>query len=189
MTTDADCIQAPRDAATRLGGSPSKAQYEALGLTPSSATIIRVLGGWNRAKELAELETNPSRGSRTEAKPDDVDLPASVEWGDMTVDRRWHYRNVAWNTERTRRRRAELRAWVNGLKTERGCARCAEADVACLDFHHLDHAAKDMAVGKLITNGFGKDRLREEIEKCIVLCANCHRKEHFTPPDVGRDDR
>jgi len=46
-----------------------------------------------------------------------------------------------------------------------------------------------MAVGKLITNGFGKDRLREEIEKCIVLCANCHRKEHFTPPDVGRDDR
>jgi len=116
MTTDADCIQAPRDAATRLGGSPSKAQYEALGLTPSSATIIRVLGGWNRAKELAELETNPSRGSRTEAKPDDVDLPASVEWGDMTVDRRWHYRNVAWNTERTRRRRAELRAWVNGFE-------------------------------------------------------------------------
>ena len=39
MTTEDDCIRALREAADRLGESPSKAAYEDLGLTPASATI------------------------------------------------------------------------------------------------------------------------------------------------------
>ena len=182
MVTEAECIEALREAARRLGESPTKAGYEELGLRPASATIIRHLGGWNAAKEAAGLMTNPSTGSRVGEKPDDVDLPAGVSWSDLSVDQRWHYRNREWNAERTLRRRARLRAWLNERKRERGCARCGHTDPACLDFHHREAAQKEMAVGQMVTHGHGRDALEGEIEKCEVLCANCHRKKHHTEP-------
>ena len=183
MVTEAECIEALREAARRLGESPTKTEYEELGLRPASATIIRHLGGWNAAKEAAGLATNPSTGSRVGEKPDDVDLPAGVSWSDLSVDQRWHYRNREWNAERTHRRRARLRAWLNERKRERGCARCGRMDPACLDFHHREAAQKEMAVGRMVTHGHGRDALEGEIAKCEVLCANCHRREHHTESD------
>lgn len=109
VTPPEECLDALREAAARLGESPTKADYEALGLTPASATIIRRLGGWNEAKQQAGLETNPSTGSRVGSKPEGVDC-SDEEWAAMSVDQRWHYRNVERNTERTLRRRARLRA-------------------------------------------------------------------------------
>jgi len=183
VTTESECLDALREAADLLGESPTKAQYERLDVTPSSSTIIRHLGGWNDAKERAGLVTASSRGSRLDPKPDDVEIPEGVEWSELSADQRWHYRHVEWNTECSLRRRDVHRMWVNRLQRERGgCSRCEEDDPACLDFHHVDGDDKEMAVGKMITYGYGKDRLREEIEKCAVLCANCHRKEHYQLP-------
>ncbi len=186
MTTEAECLEALREAAERLGESPTKAQYEELGLTPASATIIRTCGGWNDAKETAGLETAPSTGSRVGPKPDDIELPSGLVWEELSVDQRWHYRNVDWNTERSLRRRSRLRSWLNDIKRERGCSRCEIDNVACLDFHHVETATKGMAVGKMVTYGYGKERLRDEIEKCVVLCANCHRKTHYVQPTRER---
>lgn len=183
-TTTDECVAALRRAAERLGESPTKAQYEALGLTPASATVIRVMDGWNAAKETAGLETYRSTGPRVGPKPDDVVLPADVTWEDLSVDQRWHYRNVEWNTERTLNRRAELRAWTYEYKrTSGGCVRCAEDDPACLDFHHVEADRKEMTVSSMISYGYSKKRLLGEIEKCEILCANCHRKQHYTVPD------
>lgn len=186
MTTAEECLESLRKAAERLDESPTKAQYEELGLTPASATIIRTFGSWNEAKETADLETSYSRGSRVGPKPDDVDLPAGTSWEDLSVDQRWHYRNAEWNTERTLQRRSRLRSWLNERKRERGCSRCGVDTAACLDFHHVDETTKDMAVGRMVTFGYGKDALREEIAKCEVLCANCHRTVHHTPPTQER---
>lgn len=182
-TTKDECVTALRRAAERLGESPTKAQYEDLGLTPASATIIRVLDGWNTAKEAAGLEIYRSTGPRVGPKPDDVVLPEDAAWEDLSVDQRWHYRNVEWNTERTLDRRAELRAWAYEYKrASGGCVRCAEDDPACLDFHHIDTDRKEMTVSSMISYGYSKERLTEEMEKCEVLCANCHRKQHYTAP-------
>jgi hypothetical protein len=181
-TSKPECIDALREAAKRLEKSPTKAEYEALGLTPASATIIRQLGGWNAAKEAARLETEPSTGARAGEKPDDIEIPDGMEWSALSVDQRWHYRNREWNAERTRRRRAKLRQWLNEYKAERGCVRCSEADPACLDFHHRQPSEKEMDVGTMVTHGYGKAALRDEIEGCDVLCANCHRLAHHTPP-------
>lgn len=57
------------------------------------------------------------------------------------------------------------------------CSRCPEKDKRCLDFHHTDPSKKDETISRLIRAG-SKKRLEEEMKKCIVLCANCHRKEH-----------
>ncbi len=186
MTTEDECLEALQEAAERLGESPTKAQYEELGLTPASATIIRTCGGWNDAKEMAGLETAASTGSRVEPKPDDVELPSDLVWEELSVDQRWHYRNVERNTKRSLQRRSRLRSWLNGIKRKRGCSRCDIDSAACLDFHHVDTATKEMAVGKMVTYGYGKERLREEIEKCTVLCANCHRKIHHIQPTQER---
>ena len=180
-TTEDECLDALQCAAERLGESPTKAAYEELGLTPASATIIRVMDGWNTAKAAAGLETYASTGSRTEPKPDDVTLPKNVAWESLSVDQRWHYRNVDWNTQRTLDRRAELRAWTHEYtRADGGCVRCAEDDPACLDFHHTDTDRKETTISSMISYGYSKERLLAEIEKCEILCANCHRKQHHT---------
>lgn len=185
MTSEADCIEALQEANERLGESPTIEAYEELDITPSSTTISRVLGGWNDAKEAAGLETYVSSGSRTKPKPDDIDLPDGLVWEELTVDQRWHYRNRETNAKRTRERRSNLRAWVYRIKRRHGCTRCVERDPACLEFHHVEE--KEMQVTRMVTHGYARDRINEEIEKCIVLCANCHRKEHYEPPDPIED--
>ncbi|WP_254536699.1 homing endonuclease associated repeat-containing protein [Halomarina litorea] len=101
MVDESVCLDTLGTAARRLGESPSKRQYEELGLTPASGTVVRVLGGWNEAKRAAGLSTAASTGSRTEPKPSGVDLPDGIEWGELSSTQRWHYRNADHNTERT----------------------------------------------------------------------------------------
>ena len=48
--------------------------------------------------------------------------------------------------------------------------------IAALEFHHLDPSTKEFA---LTGNTFGLQRQKDEADKCILLCANCHREEHF----------
>jgi hypothetical protein len=59
-----------------------------------------------------------------------------------------------------------------------GCTRCGEKDLRCLDLHHLDAGEKEFGVSEAVQRGWTPARVAEEIAKCIVLCANCHRKEH-----------
>ncbi|MCU4743177.1 homing endonuclease associated repeat-containing protein [Natronoglomus mannanivorans] len=180
MTTEEECLTALQRAADQLGESPTKAQYEELGMTPSASTILRVVGGWNAAKREVNLETEPSSGTRTAPKPEGLELPDDMEWDELSQDQRWHYKHAEWNTERSLRRRESHRAWANKLQRRRGgCTRCDETNPVCLDFHHVDEEEKEMAVGKMIAFGYAKERIEDEIEKCIVLCANCHRKEHY----------
>ena len=57
------------------------------------------------------------------------------------------------------------------------CTACGYSHIACLDFHHEDPSTKKGSVHQFISNGqFAK--AYEEIKKCIVLCANCHRIHH-----------
>lgn len=76
------------------------------------------------------------------------------------------------------KRRSEVREWLQGYKKTLKCNRCEEDHPATLDFHHEDGSRKEYPVSELISRGWSKKRIQEEIEKCEVLCANCHRKHH-----------
>lgn len=179
MATNDDCLRALRRAATELGESPSKAKYEALGFTPSASTILRHCGGWNAAKEEAGLETNTSTGSRTLPKPDDVELPDGTVWEELSLDQRWHHRHKARSRERTAEWKRHLRRWVFETKRNSdGCVRCGESDPRCLEYHHHDPDEKESNVNETVLFGWSKDRIRAEIEKCDILCVNCHLREH-----------
>lgn len=47
---------------------------------------------------------------------------------------------------------------------------------ASYDFHHIDPAQKDFAISASI--GIPWRIIKSELDKCILLCANCHRKHH-----------
>lgn len=59
------------------------------------------------------------------------------------------------------------------------CAHCGETHEAVLDFHHVDPGTKEYTVSYLSGKGFSLDKIKKEIDKCIVLCSNCHRKLHW----------
>lgn len=183
MTSEAECARALQEAARELGESPTKAQYEELGLVPSAATILRHCGGWNAAKERAGLETSPSTGTRTAPKPDDVELPDDTEWTELSQDQRWHYRHAELNNRRTLERRQRLRRWIYDYKADSaGCRLCGESAPSVLDFHHIDGTKNKMAVNEMVPSGCSKADIRAEITKCDLVCANCHRKEHHPSP-------
>lgn len=69
--------------------------------------------------------------------------------------------------------RPYLQEVVDRLRRESGCNICGEMDVCCLDFHHLE---KGVPVTRAIGKGYGA--VETELAKCVILCANCHRKVH-----------
>lgn len=79
-------------------------------------------------------------------------------------------RNAIWERNRT---------FANNKKAG-GCIRCSEADLSCLEFHHLDKDSKENDIGKMIylMTPDIMERLEQEIAKCVVLCSNCHNKLH-----------
>lgn len=77
-----------------------------------------------------------------------------------------------------KRNKEKSREWFNDYKKTLKCSRCPEKHPSCLEFHHLDPKQKDLNVSNMIRK-FNKEDVLKEIEKCIVLCSNCHRKEHY----------
>ncbi len=68
--------------------------------------------------------------------------------------------------------------WFYGIKKDLKCEFCGENRYWVLDFHHKDPKEKDEEISILIRKG-NKKRIIDEINKCSVLCANCHRDLHF----------
>lgn len=72
--------------------------------------------------------------------------------------------------------RARAKAFIAKVKTP--CVKCKELEQVCIDFHHVDPALKKYSVAAMVNTGFSIRLITEEIEKCVCLCSNCHRKLH-----------
>ncbi len=55
------------------------------------------------------------------------------------------------------------------------CVMCGIDDPRVLEFDHIDPSNKRAEVSRLLRTNYGLDTIKEEIKKCRVLCANCHR--------------
>jgi len=67
---------------------------------------------------------------------------------------------------------------IDNIKSEKSCEKCGENRIYTLDFHHIDPSLKDQKVSSALSSASPKKAL-EEIEKCIILCSNCHREFHY----------
>lgn len=85
----------------------------------------------------------------------------------------------------TRVRRKARELFVREIKRSMACSSCPETDSACLDFHHVDPSTKKFSVCRAMHQGRSEKIILAEIAKCIVLCANCHRKHHASEVHLG----
>lgn len=81
--------------------------------------------------------------------------------------------------EASRARKQEVRKWYQNLKSQMQCKDCGENHISCLTFHHRDPTLKDIKISAMIANRKSKEAILKEIDKCDVLCANCHAKLHW----------
>jgi uncharacterized membrane protein (UPF0182 family) len=82
--------------------------------------------------------------------------------------------------EKNKRFAENRRKWLVDYKKTLECARCGENHPATLTFHHRDSSEKSFEIGNALKLGVGLKRLLAEIDKCEVVCANCHAKEHLS---------
>jgi hypothetical protein len=158
-----DCISALHEAKSILGHSPSWTEYGSLDINgPSRGTIQNRFNGWDSAKDAADMD-RVTRSKPIGDIPDNVDVNRE-KWESFTSDRRHKLRRRAeWSKEKVRR----------------GCNECGyDEHPSALDWHH--QGEKDMSVATLIGHGYSNERISEEVEKCVVLCANCHRLKKET---------
>lgn len=93
---------------------------------------------------------------------------------------RQHYRaNKALHNERRyanqKRYYQENRKRLVVFLSDKSCVDCGEDDVAVLDFDHV-HGTKTFNISHMIGR-FGWARIEQEIQKCEIRCANCHRRK------------
>ena len=95
-------------------------------------------------------------------------------------NKEYYIKNKEKEIGRTKSRKFEMKKWFSEYKKTLKCEICGENHIACLEFHHKDVSDKKFEIsGALSRDYYSKNKILSEVEKCNVLCANCHRKHHF----------
>lgn len=90
-------------------------------------------------------------------------------------NREHHQKNVRVNTERYVERN---RRWVWGILLSSSCKDCGDSDPMILEFDHLGD--KVAGISSLIQLPSSLENLQKEINKCDIVCANCHRRRTYS---------
>ena len=83
------------------------------------------------------------------------------------------------STERQKDRRKKIRDMISTYKTENNvCADCKESYAYWqLDFDHLEN--KSFGISSFSAKTADVEKIKEEMAKCEIVCANCHRNRTF----------
>lgn len=65
------------------------------------------------------------------------------------------------------------------------CSCCSESSNVCLEFHHPDPSKKENQISHMHT--YSWELVMKEINKCILVCSNCHAKIHAGLIDMGTE--
>ena len=60
--------------------------------------------------------------------------------------------------------------------SDKSCADCGESDIRVLELDHLDPTTKVFSISQAVKLGHSWNSVMNEINKCQILCANCHKK-------------
>ena len=95
----------------------------------------------------------------------------------MPKDKRTYSDRRLYMIQAVKKRRLKIREMAKEYKGGK-CMLCGyNKYLGALDFHHLDPSRKGFAIS---TRGLTRswEKIREELDKCILVCANCHRELH-----------
>ena len=74
---------------------------------------------------------------------------------------------------------------IEEQKAQQKCAKCGESRGYVLDYHHLNPEKKKATIARLTSNKYKLEDIQKEVDKCIVLCSNCHREFHHFEKQNG----
>jgi hypothetical protein len=81
------------------------------------------------------------------------------------------------NNERAHERSSSFKKWAveykDGKCVKCGYDRCLDA----LQFHHRDHSTKEVTPARMKL--WSREKARLELDKCDLVCANCHAEIHY----------
>ena len=85
---------------------------------------------------------------------------------------------IAKAKEYSKAARKRVHAYIKTHLEANPCVDCGETDIIVLEFDHIGDD-KHFSISDASRNGYGITRIRAEIAKCEVRCANCHRKKTY----------
>lgn len=87
----------------------------------------------------------------------------------------------AWQSKAVTRARQNKKLKALDYRGGMKCTRCGfnEPIPDCYAFHHRDPTKKDINWGRMKQNNWSIDRIKDELDKCDVLCHNCHSIVHY----------
>lgn len=98
----------------------------------------------------------------------------------QTHGRKHYQANKAKIIARVRANNDRLKQEWHDFKASLACAHCGASHPAIFDFHHINPDDPDkQRVNELINKKRFTAAYKEVKEKCLVLCANCHRIHHY----------
>lgn len=83
-------------------------------------------------------------------------------------------RKSAMDSNTGRRKRNAQFVW--DYLVQHPCVMCGESDPVVLEFDHREQSIKKGTICDMSRTSMGLETITEEIQKCDVLCANCHRR-------------
>lgn len=169
-----DCIESLKQVTDELGHFPSVPEYRSVDIDgPSTWVIKQRWDSWNDMKESIPFADNP-------------DIKLSDEYDGCPEiltysDKEWE--NLSANYKCVHRKRARIAE----TKIEEGCKICGyNKSPASLTFHHLNPDEKNGSICTLTNDGASWKKLQNEMDKCEILCRNCHQeKEHGDKYDLS----
>ena len=95
-----------------------------------------------------------------------------------------------WNLGKEARAKKYYHEWMHNLIPQHlgmgkiMCLRCGyDRSIVAIEFHHSDPNKKERLVSDLVRTvspwGINKHKVLEEVDKCEIICSNCHQEEHF----------
>ena len=97
-------------------------------------------------------------------------------------DSEWYRANRARRKAKVRVDRESHVEWMNSLKEGIPCIDCGRIyPTYVMEWDHLPDSVKSLVLSDARRAAFSKERILAELEKCELLCANCHRERTFGP--------
>jgi len=97
----------------------------------------------------------------------------------------WYKENKKEHYQKRVERKTKLKQWLYEYKKHLKCSKCGyNSHGAALEFHHPNND-KDTHIGQMICNVTSQEKILKEIEKCEVLCSNCHQILHWEMNNIN----
>jgi len=114
-------------------------------------------------------------GNYKDVPPDTYD-GSDEEWLELSYSGQYYHYNPDRQKEYKEDYKQEIQDWMRELKKSLSCPNCGESHHATIVFHHVDE--KNYSISVMVSNSHAIDSIKDELSKCVAVCANCHRKHH-----------